>query len=329
MAKRMKVETPHCLVRWNHAQPKEKKYDALIKAESYLWTFIREPTERIISLFFFQEVNRFKSEPHDSLMKKYMMSKAQTNYYFQEFSPSPGKQFKDHTAIPQILDMYDFIGIVEQFDESLVVLKLFLGLEYQDILYLSAKSSGGYDDGVYIKSNREKLLWDFPGTGKGTCVYIVPSFVSPGMKKWLESSTWKNHISDQNALYAAAYQSLDRTIEKLGKELVAEQLVEFKRRLKIAQEICTNQTLFLCSDAGVRTPNAKSSCLAQDSGGWGAGVDKIWQIFVENLKGGETPSVANCMHRLVVTIAVGIADCMGWGSLRPPCLTDTVAINCE
>ena len=54
MAKRMKVETPHCLVRWNHAQPKEKKYDALIKAESYLWTFIREPTERIISLFSFR-----------------------------------------------------------------------------------------------------------------------------------------------------------------------------------------------------------------------------------------------------------------------------------
>eukprot|EP00956_Cyclotella_meneghiniana_P020630 scaffold36669_cov49-Cyclotella_meneghiniana.AAC.6 len=32
----------------------------------------------------------------------------------------------------------------------------------------------------------------------------------------------------------------------------------------------------------------------------------------------QTPSVANCMHRLVVTMAVGIADCIGWGSPRPP-----------
>lgn len=67
-------------------------------------------------------------------------------------------------------------------------------------------------------------------------------------------------------MYAAANQSLDRTIAKLGKELVAEQLVEFKRRLKMAQEICVNQTVFVCSDAGVRNLNEKSSCLAQDSG---------------------------------------------------------------
>eukprot|EP00956_Cyclotella_meneghiniana_P029181 scaffold70042_cov56-Cyclotella_meneghiniana.AAC.1 len=263
MAKRMKVQTPHCLVRWNHAQPKEKKYDALIKAESYLWTFLREPTKRTISHFFFDEVSRYKREPHDSLMKKYMMSPGRRYYYFNEFSLTSKYHAK---AIPQILDMYDFIGIVERFDESLVVLKLLLGLEYQDILYLSAKSSGGYDDGVSYRKSSSLLGWDGGGKGKGTCVYIVPSFVSPGMKTWLESSTWKNHMSDQNALYAAAYQSLDRTIDKLGKELVAEQLVEFKRRLKIAQEICTNQTVFLCSDAGVRTPNEKSSCLAVDSG---------------------------------------------------------------
>ena len=33
----------------------------------------------------------------------------------------------------------------------------------------------------------------------------------------------------------------------------------------------------------------------------------------------QTPSVANCMHRLVVTIAVGMTDCIdGWGRPRPP-----------
>ena len=43
----------------------------------------------------------------------------------------------------------------------------------------------------------------------------------------------------------------------------------------------------------------------------------------------QTPSVANWMHRLVVMMAVGMADCMGWGSPRPPCLMDIVAISCE
>lgn len=268
MAKRRKVETPHCLVRWQHATPSAKtlKYDALVKSESYLWTFIREPTKRTISQFFFNEVSRYKKEPHDSLLKNYMMSPKQTNSYFKEFSPTGGVNSGHDSTIPQILEMYDFIGIVERFDESLVVLKLLLGLEYRDILYLSAKSGGGYDDGVSYRDSSGKIGWDVTGKGKGTCVYIVPSFTSPGMKEWLESDTWKNHISHQNAMYAAANQSLDRTIAKLGKELVAEQLVEFKRRLKMAQEICVNQTVFVCSDAGVRNLNEKSSCLAQDSG---------------------------------------------------------------
>ena len=35
------------------------------------------------------------------------------------------------------------------------------------------------------------------------------------------------------------------------------------------------------------------------------------------------------MHRLVVIMAVGMADCIGWGRPRPPCLMDMVAISCE
>ena len=49
--------------------------------------------------------------------------------------------------IDKILDNYDFIGVTDRFDESLVVLQLLLGLETSDILYLSSKKSGNYDDG--------------------------------------------------------------------------------------------------------------------------------------------------------------------------------------
>jgi hypothetical protein len=52
-------------------------------------------------------------------------------------SPDGGFVIKN-TTIERIIDHYDYIGIVERFDESLlIVLMLLLELEYQDILYLS------------------------------------------------------------------------------------------------------------------------------------------------------------------------------------------------
>lgn len=239
MARRLNKNTSHCLVRWNHATPsaQKMKYNQLVKSDSYLFTFVREPTKRAISNFFFDEVSRLKKEPHDANFKKYLLGKAARNHYIQEMSPSAGLiAGNQNSTISQILKLYDFIGIVERFDESLVVLKILLGLEYRDIIYLSAKSSGGYDEGVSFKKGAG-LGWDVSGEQKkGTCVYIVPSFVSPGMKEWLNSSAWQKQISGDNALYAAAYHSLDSTIEKLGPDLVADQLEVFKRYLAVAQE---------------------------------------------------------------------------------------------
>jgi hypothetical protein len=49
--------------------------------------------------------------------------------------------------VMEIIDQFDFIALVERMDESLVVMKLLFGLEDKDMIVLSAKSSGGYDDG--------------------------------------------------------------------------------------------------------------------------------------------------------------------------------------
>jgi hypothetical protein len=42
------------------------------------------------------------------------------------------------------MEDYDFIGMVERMDESLVIMKMLLQLDMNDILYLSAKHGGGY-----------------------------------------------------------------------------------------------------------------------------------------------------------------------------------------
>jgi hypothetical protein len=45
-----------------------------------------------------------------------------------------------------LLSSYDFVGITERFDESVVAMQLLLGLRTSDVLYLKAK--GGAEEGL-------------------------------------------------------------------------------------------------------------------------------------------------------------------------------------
>ena len=65
-------------------------------------------------------------------------------------------------------------------------MQMILGLETNDLLYLRAKGSGGYDDAA---------------TKNRTCTYIVPSFVSPGMKDFFASEEWNNRNAGDKLLY--------------------------------------------------------------------------------------------------------------------------------
>lgn len=121
-------------------------------------------------------------------------------------------------TVNKILEDYDFIGITERLDESLVVLQMILGLKTSDILYYSAKGNGSWDDhGVYIQ----------------------PSFVSKGMKKFFASDTWKDLSKGDYLMYLAANASLDRTIKSLGREEFDQKLALFRYAKDLIASNCT------------------------------------------------------------------------------------------
>ena len=62
----------------------------------------------------------------------------------------------DGTAI---LEAYDFVGITEQFDESLVLLSRQLGVPLTDLLYLPTKVSG---QAATDKQDQGKVQWPHP-----------------------------------------------------------------------------------------------------------------------------------------------------------------------
>lgn len=240
-----------CKLRFDHSSASRQDYGNRNKEKSFLFTIIREPTSRAISQFFHFHVSREKIEPTDQQFQQHLLRYPYLDHYYlrdlstKQFTPGVNNTVN---AINDILSEYNFIGITERLDESLVVLQMLLGLKTNDLLYLKAKGNGGYDDAATM--NR-------------TCQYIVPSFVSPGMEKFFASKEWKDRIAGDELLYAAADKSLDLTIDALGREEFKRNLVLFRKTLALAEATCTN-VRFPCSESGEL--NNRTDCLWLDSG---------------------------------------------------------------
>jgi len=155
-------------------------------------------------------------------------------------------------VVQDILNGYDFIGVTERMDESLVAMQMLLNLTTKDILYTHSRSSGTFSNGP---SGRP-------------CIYIPRSFVTPVMKEYFESDEWKTAIQGDLLLYKAAQASLDRTIAALGEEKFRHNLEALRRGLKLAESHCKGRVRTLCSDGGEAIPFHNNTCYV-----WGEACD--------------------------------------------------------
>jgi hypothetical protein len=260
-----------CRSRFDHAWASER-YATRKVDDSFLWTVIRSPTQRIVSQFFHFMVSRRKMEPSDQNFIEYIRlsaGKTQTNmvydYYLGALSTvryRPGNSTSISRKIETangILKDYDFIGITERMDESFVALSMLNGLALADVLYLKAKGKGGFDDGG--------------GRQENLCTYIWPSFVSEGMQAFFETEEWKEIIHWDSVLYQAANRSLDLTIDQLGRHEFEEQLAKYQHAKEIVHDRCLPVTIFPCSAGGKLSH--KTDCLWKDSGCGMSCVDQV------------------------------------------------------
>jgi hypothetical protein len=255
IAQQRNLSTPVCQVRFNHPMASKLQYSKRNKMESFLWSILREPTRRFMSEFFHFGLSRNFIQPTDEKIKAYMRETkpAIENYYLRWLAVDKPFSFrKDHEKIPSIvksiINEYDFLGISERLDESLVALQMMLNLTTSDILYLSAKVNGGWDDGLY----------------RSECYYISPSFVSESMRDFFQhSEEWYNFTVGDNLVYRAANASLDLTIESIGRKVFLAKLQKYRWALKKADEVCRKSVTFPCSPGGRR--NEQNDCLIWDS----------------------------------------------------------------
>lgn len=304
-----------------------RRFRHRIHEKSFLWTIIREPTERYISHYFFQlgavkledesrvvpssqadnegdpqqqqksqtSRNTTSAAMNDDDFRRWLFQRNPVYYYLCTLSPfiqymrMCGNSWNVQTQTPvfyhqqklkngkhltnlvinetnMVLKEYDFIGLVERFDESLVVLKMLLGLELSDILYLSGKVSGGL---VPLPSLQ------FPR--KFVCGKTRRPSLTDHMRAFFESQPWQRHVLADRLLYEAVNRSLDLTIDHLGRSEVERNLALFQQANQLAADRCKEPTVrFACHEPGRPPRNEKNTdCYVRDLGCGMACLDSI------------------------------------------------------
>lgn len=277
-----------CKYRAMHATSRELEFGRRNPDKSYLLSVVRDPTLKAISRFFHFDVSIGQKVPTDAYFQMIMgRGYNQNDLTFQLVTRnntrpllnatqtvqdilgtcllSVGSIFREHTkthvltppvplSLSPTTEDYDFIAVTERMDESLVVWKILFNLDFYDILYIKARSAGTFSNG--------------PGDKGRPCVYLVPSFLTPGMQTFFESKKWKDSNALDILLYQAVYKSLDNTIAAIGKERFQQELNTFRQAQKVAQEFCEGKVIGVCTPGGSLVSETHRTCVV-----WGEGCD--------------------------------------------------------
>jgi hypothetical protein len=290
-----------CHHRAMHGSAQSYVYAQRDRSESFLFSLVRDPTKRAISQFFHFAVSAQGGQvPTDATFQEYLRHADRQNYYLKDLATRNytandtvdeleeifyqqagnltvdgynqimdvggekaallelewdemlhfGPRVKQRDVVSDILTDYDFLAVTERLDESLVALQMLLNLTTREILYTRARSSGTFSY----------------GGPKRPCLYMQPSFVTPGMRDFFASVEWQKAIAGDQLLYEAANESLDRTIASLGSHSFARKLQVYRAVLVKAQVHCQGRVHTLCTEGGVHQTN--TSCYI-----WGEGCD--------------------------------------------------------
>jgi hypothetical protein len=279
-------------VEWQHRMATEYQYAQLSRSRStsikespeekqqpkpkptFLFTTIRNPSARAISTIFFHVVSRTNSTPTDAFITMYLkQSNHKHNGAVSEGQGGFQLRYTSLTEIPEhsawigsnktqvqnplqvianvwnTIDNYDFILVTERMDESLVAMALSMGLNVGDVLVTASKVAGSRYHFARYSHNVVK------------CLPTVKSFVSPIVQEFLDSEEWRAMNYGDFLLHETANLSLDRTIERLGRDRFDRALTKFRRLRALETEQCAPHVKFPCSDEGQVQPNlSRRSC---------------------------------------------------------------------
>lgn len=170
-------------------------------------------------------------------------------------------------SVREIVNDYDFIGVTERMDESIVCLQMLLGLDTSDVLALSSKVGG---------SNQ-------PTDSYRYCKNIPKSYVSEPMKVFFENDPWwLDSVRYDRLRYDTAKRSLDLTIGQLNRSEFERNLDAFRKATTAVKASCGGMkdgTILLPCDgkqAGDKPhPETVTGCVHDDLGCGFECIDRV------------------------------------------------------
>jgi len=213
------------------------------ESPSFIWTMVREPHKRIVSQYFHFKISRqdYKYDSKDLAKLLKEEKNFQLNYLGAKRVGAPEP---DSDAVPKVGDLkraetiynifreYNFVGVMERMDESLVVMKLLFGFSDESIIVFSSKRAGGFDDGFF----------------KAKCFKIQKSYTTPFIDKMVAPGSDYRRTNMDYYLYAVANASLDRTIDALGRDRVEREVARHLKLKKMAEDACYDDVIWPCSE---------------------------------------------------------------------------------
>jgi hypothetical protein len=292
-------------VRYDHSSPLEDHYENRHPTHSFLWTSIRNPAERAVSYLSYQASRKRQTfttttttgddglvvlQQLRSMDRSGVVVKSEgrggpqlafTSLRFipkhSAWTPSfptyvaNAKRVKEH--VRHVLQNYDFLLVTERMDESLVALALTLGIDVADVLVVSSK----------VASRSFLPIHDDSTNGTLLCVPLIRLNVdTPAVQAYLTSDEWHAMNYGDYLLHAAASQSLNLTIQALGRDIFNRALAEYRRLHSQAMQQCVGRVHGPCSASGeLQLQRASENCYQGDLG---CGYQCIDEMLVEEEK---------------------------------------------
>ena len=254
----------YCFARYLHgtASTDDRQYLFRKPHRSFLWSIVRHPASRVLSEYFFEEASRRGMNATEDSILKYIQHGRFKSHYVTYLRL---KEFKTRQEeVDHLIQNYDFLAISERMEESLVVLSLILKVPLADVVVLSSKEAGGYDD----------------GRSRFGCVKLKKKWTTPKIDEYLSDAFLQENFD--YILYQAANVSLDRTIDELGREKVLAGIDSYRKLAAKNERECRQHAIFPCpktnrtsqkdcyfsSDAGCGHKCTDNALKAESQGEW-------------------------------------------------------------
>ena len=218
--------------------------------KSFMFSFVRHPKDYILKSYFYYKVSKEGERATAEGIEEYcddignkqssfLMSLKNENAYRRKGLESPSAIAK------AIVAEYDFIGLVDKPDESLVLMQLLLGLKTEEILYNPSPNAGTIS------------LWK---DNRNVCEEVKKEYEPMGLKAkgFFDSEDFYKTNGVDIEIYQEVQRVHEATIDAIGREKFDQALRRYKDEMKIVEEQCLPTVQYKCNEAGKRWKDLNS-----------------------------------------------------------------------